>query len=350
MRGTLGGIAKPASPSKRRFLALRPDSRFRRSLDRDGVPVLRQQFKRRMRIVRQNLYIDVAGDHRSSVFLAGAARSGTTWLADIINFDNGFRYMYEPFNQTFVPEIRSFRRRQYLRPDCCEPSYVEGVRRIVDGSVRNPWIDANNKRAMPKRRLIKEVCADLLLRWMHERFPGMPILFLMRHPCAVARSRARLWKMDNTKEWLEQPDLIADHLGPYMELIRSDLPAFERHVVDWCVENFVPLRMLSEGDLCVLFYEDLCVDPDPALERISAFLGRSFDVPHHWLRKPSSQAKVSEDGSASAILSGADLVDDWRNYVSSAEIRRAMEIVGSFGLDRIYTEASFPRRDKIFSA
>ena len=315
---------------------------------RDGAATLQKQLKRRLRIVKQNLYLDVGGDHRSAVFLAGAGRSGTTWLADVLNHDHVYRDMYEPFNQTFVPEIRAFRRRQYLRPDNVEPRFVDGVRRIVCGQVRNRWIDQNNENVVCTRRLIKEVCANLLLRWIYERFPGMPILFVMRHPCAVARSRARLWRMDNTRNWLEQPDLIADHLSPFMDLIQADLAPFERHLVDWCVENYVPLRMFGEGQICVLFYEDLCVDAAPVLERVSAFLGRPFDVPIERLRVPSKQAKSSGDGWSSAILTGASLIEDWRNHVTQTEIDHAMAILHRFGLDRIYTDASMPRRDRVF--
>ena len=44
-------------------------------------------------------YVDLEkGDHRSSVFLAGSGRSGTTWLSEIINHRRGYRYVFEPFN------------------------------------------------------------------------------------------------------------------------------------------------------------------------------------------------------------------------------------------------------------
>lgn len=39
-------------------------------------------------------------DHRdeNSVFLAGFGRSGTTWIFDIINYKNEYRYTFELFH------------------------------------------------------------------------------------------------------------------------------------------------------------------------------------------------------------------------------------------------------------
>ncbi len=310
--------------------------------------VLHKGVARQFRLFRHSLYLDMGGDHRDTVLVAGAARSGTTWLSNILNHDNAFRSIFEPFNKTFVPEARSLRRRQYARADAEQQPFADGVARMMSGDVRNAWVDRHNRRLISERRMVKEVSANLLLGWMRRRFPGMPIVFVIRHPCAVARSRTRLWTHDMTREWVEQFDLVADHLLPFMELIGSKLPPFERHVLDWCVEHYVPLRMLDQRDVCVVFYEELCVDAHAALRRVGRYLGRTYDVPESVLATPSQQARRSADGSASAILTGASLLDDWRRYVSAAELGNALEIVRLFGLDRIYSGSSMPRKDQIF--
>jgi len=300
-------------------------------------------------MLRRNLYIDTGRDHRSSLLVAGSARSGTTWLADVLNRDKDWRIMYEPFNKTFVQEALPFKRRQYLRPDCIEAQYVDGAQQIFSGALRNSWVDRTNRRFLYRKRIIKEVSANLMLRWINELFSEMPTVFIIRHPCAVALSRVHVGFGDPTQDWLTQPHLLEDHLAPFAELIRSKMSDFDRHVVNWCVENYVPLRQFRAGQLCVVFYEDLCVEPSAALSQIAEFLGRPIPVPMALLAQPSAQATVTA-GFASAILTGEDLVDNWRQHVSAIDVARAMKIVALFGLDRIYSQESMPMRDRIFES
>src|SRR3712207_9472155 len=80
------------------------------------------------------LHVDL-GDHRNSVFLAGSGRSGTTWVAEIINHRNGYRLVFEPFHPGRVGICGSFRRKQYLRPDDRREAYLGPARRILTGGV-----------------------------------------------------------------------------------------------------------------------------------------------------------------------------------------------------------------------
>jgi len=290
----------------------------------------------------------MGGDPRDSLLVAGSARSGTTWLADLLNHDNGWRTMYEPFNKTFVREALPFRRRQYLRPECADPQYLDGARQIFSGALRNVWVDRMNGRFLYHKRIIKEVGLNLLLGWISRRFSEMPIVLIVRHPCAVALSRVHAGFGDPTQEWLAQPELLDDHLAPYVDLIRSDMSPFERHVLNWCVENYVPLRQFRAGEVCIVLYERLCVDPAVVLGEIATFLRRPMPVSSARISRPSMQARATAGGFASAILTGGDLVDNWRNHVSRAEVASAMKIVALFGLDRIYSERSMPLGGLIF--
>ena len=38
-------------------------------------------------------------DYRKTIFLAGSARSGTTWLQEIVNFNNDYRVLFEHLDQ-----------------------------------------------------------------------------------------------------------------------------------------------------------------------------------------------------------------------------------------------------------
>src|SRR3712207_1571273 len=120
-----------------------------------------------LRKVRSQLFIDYNRDYTASILLAGAGRGGTTWVSDIINYQNEYRYIFEPFHPYKVPvSARKFRNRQYLRPDNKDPHFLKPAQAIFSGRVRSWWSDRYNKRHISDRRLIKDIRVNLLLKWI----------------------------------------------------------------------------------------------------------------------------------------------------------------------------------------
>jgi hypothetical protein len=279
-------------------------------------------------------YLDLGkGDHRSSVFLAGTGRSGTTWLSDVVNHGGGYRYVFEPFHPGKVDAFAHFRPRQYLRPDDRREEFVGPARRVLTGKLRDPWIDRFHRGFLPRRRLIKDIRANLLLGWISANFPGMPMILLLRHPCAVVASRLALGWKDNLFETMEQEDLVEDFLSPMETRIRAARDDFERHLFLWCIDNYVPLRQFSPGSVHLCFYETLLLDPEPVLRRLFAFLGRDFD--DGVLRKLGRPSFTSRRGSRPSV-------DGWRSRVGGEQVTRAGEVLGLFGLDRVYGPGPLP--------
>ena len=273
------------------------------------------------------------GDHTETVFLAGSGRSGTTWLSDLINHDSGYRQIFEPFHPQKVEDFRGFGSKQYLRPGDRREAFLEPARRAVTGELlRSRWTDRGGAPGAG-RRLVKDIRANLLLGWLAENFPGMPIVLLMRHPCAVVSSRLALGWRDNLDETMAQRDLVEDHLLPVEGRILSARDPFERHLFLWCIDNHVPLRQFSPGGIHLCFYEKLLLDPEPELRRLFAFLGREFDDGILGkLERPSSTSRRWSRPSA----------DGWRSRVAGEQVARAGEVLGLFGLDRVYGPGTMP--------
>jgi hypothetical protein len=225
------------------------------------------------------LYVDAGRrDHRDSVFLSGSGRSGTTWVADVINHRREYRLVFEPFHPGKVPVCASFESKQYLRPSDRREEYLEPARKILTGELRSPWTDRFHRGLVARRRLIKDIRANLMLGWMRANFPGMPIVLLLRHPCAVVASRLALGWRDNLSETMAQQDLVEDFLVPFEEEIREADTAFERHVFLWCIDNYVPLMQFEPGEIHVAFYERLVAEPRAETERLFAYLGEETDA------------------------------------------------------------------------
>lgn len=277
-------------------------------------------------------------DPGNTVLLCGSGRSGTTWLADLINSGNEFRYMFEPFRPGKVPECKHFNIRQYLRPDNVDVAYVEPATAIVTGKIRRRWIDKYNRRFSAPKRLIKDIRVNLCTAWLRARFPATKTVFVMRHPAAVTMSRmSRKWR-SRIDDVLGQPDLVKDHLERPLARIGEPRDKFDRHVFMWCIENLVPLRQLEPGSVHVVYYEHLCTEPESTLRALAAAIESDFDTRVlDRIQRPSRQALGN-----SAIRRGEDLTTKWRTALTPAKIDRVMEIVEGFGLNRIYTDDPMP--------
>src|SRR5262249_55955888 len=146
------------------------------------------------RRVWKALYID-PGDYRRTILLAGTGRSGTTWIQDIITRAVACRVMFEPFNPRKISLLTEWSCRQYLRAGQWAPQFLAPAARILSGQIRDIWIDQFNQTHVVRRRLVKDIRVNLILRWIRSHFPEIPIVLLLRHPCAVASSKLALgWK------------------------------------------------------------------------------------------------------------------------------------------------------------
>jgi hypothetical protein len=295
-----------------------------------------QPIRRRLSV---RFLIDRDADHRKSVFLAGTGRSGGGWIAETINQRNEYRYIFEPFHPKQAPWTKPFPARKYMRPDDDDPEFYALAQRIVTGRIRHPWTERFNTRFIVHQRLIKEDFGNLMMKWLHVRFPGMPLILLLRHPCAVALSYVTHGFQGAVGPLLDQKNLMEDFLHPYADEIRQARDTFERAIFLWCVETLVPLKQLRPDEVHVVFYENMVRDPEAEVGKLFAYLGKSAEgIDIDRLKRPSLTArKVS-----SAAWTGEDRVDAWRKKVTETERRRAQEIVARFGLDRIYGDGPMP--------
>ena len=314
--------------------------------------------------------IDLGRDWRDAVFLSSGARTGSTWVAELINYDNEYRFMYEPsLSRPLMPrnhdQTAGDRRILYIRPDDDDPDLREQARQVLDGRYHDARTDRYNRRIVSRRRLVKEVTSNLFIRWLAKSFPGLPIILLMRHPMPTVRSRAyeyfqadavgrRLIDADpagRTRDYLRlvfgQTALVADHLEPFRDVLESAETVWEQRIAIWCVQNYVPLRQFSPGSIHLAFYENFCMDPQAEIRRLFDFLGRKVDdAALARIRIPSQSM---QHGGVKQMPDGWEVVSRWRAKVGAAEIDAALRILGAFGLDAIYGAEPMPNVDAAYA-
>lgn len=293
------------------------------------------------------LYRDTNRDTGKSIIVAGTGRSGTTWVAKIIGSQLPCRVMFEPFHSRYVGDFRRFNYFQYMRPEAMNSELRAYCRRVFTGNVRHAWIDREVDVIFPRFRVIKEIRANLFLKWSSRQFPEVPLLFVMRHPCAVVLSRMKLaWATDGDIEpFLSQPQLIDDFLADKMDLIETAKTPEQKHAIVWCISNLVPLRQFGSGELNLVFYEHLCMQPEVEIPRLFEAIGQEYDNSvFAALDRPSSAATQS-----SAVMHGHDKVARWKKELSPGQVDDILSTVEAFGLDDVYGTSLTPILKKNFS-
>jgi hypothetical protein len=131
---------------------------------------------------------------------------------------------------------------------------------------------------------------------------------------------------------LAQPELLADF--PVVKDVGQRIDHhdhLQRIIFQWCVFHLVPFTQFRAGELNVLFYENLVLQPERETEKLFRHLGRPYD----WARisaaaqKP-SRTKKSLDTDPRRLLAG------WQDVLDVDQIRAATSILEMFGLDRLY--------------
>ena len=305
----------------------------------------RKYYRRAIQLIGSHFYLNPKPDLGNSILVAGTARSGTTWLGDLIASQIPSRILFEPFNPDLVSDYRHFPYFQYMRPGTENPEFYAFAQKVFTGEIRNGWIDRHNERLISKVRLVKEIRANLALKWLNENFPEIPIIFIVRHPCAVVLSRMELgWATDRDIEpFLSQPQLVEDYLCPYMDLIRSAVNSEEKHAVIWSVSNLVPLKQFSSGELKVVYYEDLCTQLEIELEGVFEAIGYKYSG----LLFASTHQPSQTTRRASAIVTGTNKIENWMKKLSRAQIDNILQVVQAFGLDHLYGDSTLPLNKKV---
>lgn len=190
------------------------------------------------------------------IYLVGAGRAGTTWLAEMLLMSKQYWLMFEPFN------LFMFMKKEYEGEG--EEEY--------GGHLIKPWEDDNLMRDFIAkmifgqglaRRIYKTsmLCKSIrpyFMRYIQIRCKlPMKSLFLIRDPGRVASSRLR-------RNYSHYED-------PVPFLIDPGENPFRCHIINVLNEYLIPLMSGIEG--LVILYEHLLERPFRTMERVWEYVG-----------------------------------------------------------------------------
>lgn len=285
---------------------------------------------------------------QETIILSSMGRSGSTILSNIINYDNTHRILFEPFHDERVSETKDFVYPLYLRPDDSEQRYLAAAHKIISGKVHSKWIDRENKTIFPKKRLIKDIRTNLFLKWVHNSFPGIKTILLLRHPCAVVSSWLTMKNFGNgvrlRHRLLANSSFVDDMDDNILNEYRKVETSFERLIFFWCIFYYIPFQQFDKDELHIVFYEDLIIDPANEFKNLFSFLDRDYlekevlDI----LEEPSSTTNKDKKHFSKGEIN----IAGWQKKFSTQQIDRAYEIMSLFGMEKLYNrKTSIPNKE-----
>ncbi len=305
-------------------------------------------FRNRIKNKLKNNFIDIDSGNSSAIFIAGMGRSGTTWLSELINYKQNYRDIFEPFLPYKVPIANSFKYLQYLNQNNQDAQLINSAKTILSGKFRSNWTDVNRYRFITTKRIIKDIRANLMLKWLIQIRPGMPLLLLIRHPFAVIDSYKTLgWGIEaggDTSDFdriIGQNQLLNDFPIIQNNLIKIDKnDYFSKLLFQWCVLYYVPLKQLNSDDYKIVFYENLLLHPEKTLKDIFHYIGQRFDKNRilDIIQRPS----ITNYRKTDFTINPSDNIQKWKKSFIKSDIEKAHELIKKFDLDYLYDNDGFP--------
>jgi sulfotransferase family protein len=303
------------------------------------------------------------------ILVTGITRSGTTWVASMLNASRRVVYVNEPLNPKHPPggspgvlqaEVRA--RYQYICADN-EREFLDAYRdllalryhlaaelrrnhRLTDIARAARYLALFTRgRVQGRRLMVADPFAVFSAEWFVRRL-GFQVVVMLRHPVAVVGSRKRLgWRFD-LPELLAQPLLVRDWLAP----IQRGWPDALRPGGDIVQGGAQLWRLIYEAvleqsrrlpGLILVRHEQLSMDPVGGFEELYERLGLPFDERARRSviesTSTSNPAHLGKGAPHEIKLDSRANLDSWRSRLSSVEVDQVLEITRPV-VDELYPD------------
>ena len=310
---------------------------------RKNTTVLGQKVTRAVKGIALKPVIRGRFDESQAYLLTSSPRSGSTWVANLLNCMPASCLLFEPFQLNNVPQAleAGFDWRTYRNP---RDEWVVGkkyITRVLEGRIINRWTarEMSFRSALKARRLvIKSVRLNRLLPWFCNNFQTPPPILLLRHPCAVVCSQLRAPSWNDVKAPATPP--FIEGYPSFVAALQNADSAEKRLAAIWALDQLPALISSKSEQLMMVTYEEFAQAPNVVMSSISRRWNVGFD-----------EAKVKSILSVpSAVVSKSGMcgIDGWKKHLSNEQISEILSTVRAFGLD-FYNETPVPDYDMLYS-
>lgn len=241
---------------------------------------------------------ELLASRRRPLVLLSMPRSGSSWIGSVLGASGSALYLREP--------LTYWRRRAGERGAMCNAdidgvpaSYEEAAQYAFRGIPRFPFSviqyphQWHPLHLAGKRAVIKEV-NPLAIRWMRDAYRP-DIMFILRHPMAIALSFMRLgwWR---TGDW----EAAATRISEVLQHAHGALVG---------------------TDALFVTYESVCFNPDAEFKRLATWAGLSYDDAAA-KRLAESQKRGDRTNTYSTTRDSQRMADAWRRDASADDVMR----------------------------
>lgn len=291
-----------------------------------------------------------------NVCLFSTRRGGSTWLMEMIAANPGITYSDQPFS------IYSASPKQLRYLPVCEAGHLveldaEGEARVTEYLdllfrgrmwVNGPWrIWERGFDFRPSRIVLKILAAKALIDLIDRRF-DVRVVYSTRHPVPTALSIMRNnWGL-TIRAYLNNAHFVENYMSDDQYTCAQDLMRsgnlFRQHVLNWILENLVPLRRLPDRpDWLHVTYEEMVATPAAVALRLAEHLGVTDTRPmlDRVARPSKSTRRSSTKATRDRIRAGdkASLSSRWRDAISDDDARAATDLLEQFDVP-VYRESN----------
>ena len=270
------------------------------------------------------------------IYITNHGRSGTSWIGTILGKAPGILFYNEPCNPKVVKGGEFSHWFRYVRPDGSDSYFESCLDHSFKGLIkykRGWWLTEPYRRFLPGSRvLVKEVAALMSLEWVYKRYQP-EVLFVLRHPCAVALSEMNKINREEKPiiEILKQPSLMDDHLNPYLTVLEKAKTPYEIFGALWGARNRVITNLIPKyPEWKIVFYEDFINDPFTCFRELFDHFKLTWTAK---VEKYITQTTtIDKPGIATTHRVLKDQINKWKRKMTPAEVEQVRTFVVPFNL------------------
>jgi len=308
----------------------------------------KEEFQIKGYYLLKKILIKLFNNHNQSkkdILILSSPRSGSTWLMEILYTQPGIKYINEPLGKNildsnkFIP-IKT--RWNYITLSKYEKKILYEYF-VKDDIIRyfGPInIFNSNYNFFTNRRAFKVIRANCLIEWFVNEF-DIHIIYLIRHPIPQALSCIKRKHHCEIQEYLEDETFVNDWLSSdqlkYINKILKSGSQLEKFVVEWCLDNIIPLNVSKTNKrILVLTYEEVVLKPMEVFNQLYQRLNlENLDKMISKIKIPSKVTDSSTEKTKKKIQDGDSnfLISKWKNEISKEKEKNLLLILNKFGID-----------------
>jgi len=299
-----------------------------------------------------------SGAVTNSIALFTSRRSGGTWISEMIGSQDGIRTLGQPLSIWQIAdsgaeiEIPVFDYGQLARLDRDERASLEAfLLRLLTGEVivNAPWRFWEPSFTWTADRLLLKITdANSIIDWFNQTF-DLQVVYLIRHPIPQALSCIELGWGLTVKAYLRKRSFVDRYLSAEQENFAWDIVRVgtqrEKFVLNWVLENLVPLRHTpSESSWIWISYEEAVTNPMRTIEKLADVLDLTDRMAMKETIQTSSRTMRRGSSAERALTLGSRgrsaLITRWKDVVDDREECKLMSILDRFDV-HFYQYGSF---------